>query len=455
MADRRPLQIAIDARVTPQVWGGVAHAAKGLIQGLGQLEDGDERYVIAVSKDEQREWIAPHLGSRHALADERSHRAAVARPSPSAATPWAKRVKDYVKARARSVVTDWDDTSFTWPQVEVSTGFFESLGCDVLHLPTQRFVLCAMPTVFNPHDLQHLHYPQFFDAHEIARREVAYRAGCRTARCVVVGSQWVKDDLVESYGVSPRRIRVIPEGAPTQFVRPQSSDDLAAVSATLGLAHPFIIYPAVAWPHKNHRALLEALRLLRDESGLIIHLVCTGGRYEPFWPEIQRYIRDLELAPQVRFLGFLPEEQLEAVYRLAAAMVQPSLFEASSLPIFEAWRAGIPVACSTATALPEQVVDAGLLFDPHDVRAIADAVRNVVTNQSLRRDLVARGAHRLQDFDWVRTAKGYRAAYRRVAGRPLSEEDRWLLSWESLRDVATPPSHDRDAVASVARQAAS
>ena len=108
----------------------------------------------------------------------------------------------------------------------------------------------------------------------------------------------------------------------------------------------------------------------------------------------------------------------------------PSLYEASSLPIFEAWLDGLPVACSNATALPEQVRDAALLFDPTDVGAIADAIVRVTTNADLRRDLRTRGYERLKDFDLLRTAKAYRAVYRRAGGLPLSDEDRWLLEWD-------------------------
>ena len=90
----------------------------------------------------------------------------------------------------------------------MSTGFHESLGCDVLHFPTQGFILCAMPTIYNPHDLQHLVYPQFFSPQTLAWRETVYPAGCRFAQTVVVGSQWVKEDVSPRDTVStPARCR--------------------------------------------------------------------------------------------------------------------------------------------------------------------------------------------------------------------------------------------------------
>ena len=114
----------------------------------------------------------------------------------------------------------------------------------------------------------------------------------------------------------------------------------------LALPATYALYPAVTWPHKNHLRLLDALAELRDQRGLVVNLVCTGAKYESHWPKIEQRIKDLNLASQVRFLGFLSEADLRAVYRLAQFLVLPSLFEADSCPIHEAWSEGLPVASS-------------------------------------------------------------------------------------------------------------
>jgi glycosyltransferase involved in cell wall biosynthesis len=189
----------------------------------------------------------------------------------------------------------------------------------------------------------------------------------------------------------------------------------------------------VTWPHKNHLGLFRALAQLRDERGLTLRLVCTGARYPEFWPRIEEGLRDFKLEGQVKFLGYVSEPDLRALYRLACCLVLPSLYEASSLPIFEAWFDGLPVACSNATALPEQVRDAAMLFDPTDPKAIADALVAATMDQESRRTLRNRGYERLKDFDVLRTAKAYRAVYRRAGGFPLTEEDRWLLQWDWMR----------------------
>jgi glycosyltransferase involved in cell wall biosynthesis len=415
-----PTKIAIDARVIPGRGAGVATAVKSLIQGLGELDDGTEEYRIVVATEEQRAWLKPVLGANQQV---------IIKPKPrqNPLTRVLPPLRPLVRYLQRGLATR------SWPEVPISDGFYEGLGCDVLHLPAQAFILCALPTVYNPHDLQHLRYPQFFDAWTLAWRETIYPAGCHFAQCVVVGSEWVKQDVIDRYGIDPAKIQVIPEAAPTAICPEPSADVLTQIQKKYQLDIPFMLYPAVTWPHKNHRQLFDALAHLRDAQGQSIRLVCTGARYEPSWPALEARIRELKLGDHVRFLGYVPEEDLRGLYRLARCVVMPSLYEASSLPVFEAWLDGTPVACSNATALPQQVLDAALLFDPRDVRSVAEAVAKLMNDSEARSDFRARGYERIKEFDLLRTAKAYRAVYRRTADLPLGDEDRWLLKWDWMR----------------------
>jgi glycosyltransferase involved in cell wall biosynthesis len=265
-----------------------------------------------------------------------------------------------------------------------------------------------------------------------------YPAGCHFAHTVIAGTQWIKDDIVTRYSINPEKVQVIPWASPTLAYSEPTTADLSAVRAKHGLEPPFALYPAAAWPHKNHIRLLEAIAHLRDERGITVRLVCTGSIADDFWlyhwPKIEQRRQQLNLGGQVKFLGFVPESEMRAIYRLAQFLVLPSLFEADSCPIHEAWSDGLPVASSNATALPDQVHDAGLLFDPKDVADIADAIARMATSKELRDKLRERGYCRMKDFDWERTAKAYRAVYRRAADRPLSVEDRMLLQWDWMRD---------------------
>jgi glycosyltransferase involved in cell wall biosynthesis len=244
----------------------------------------------------------------------------------------------------------------------------------------------------------------------------------------------VKDDLVRHYRIVPDKVQVIPWGPPSQPFAEPSTQDIARVREQHKLTEPFLLYPAMTWPHKNHIRLLEALAELRDESGLKLRLVCTGSHLEPYWSAIQKRIAELNLAGQVYFTGFISQVELRAIYRLAEFLIVPTLFESDSSPIYEAWLEGLPVACSNVTSLPAQTLNAARLFDPYDVAEIARAVRELATNEDLRADLRATGFERLKDYQWERTAKAYRALYRRTADRALSAEDRWLLNWDWMTD---------------------
>jgi glycosyltransferase involved in cell wall biosynthesis len=188
----------------------------------------------------------------------------------------------------------------------------------------------------------------------------------------------------------------------------------------------------MTWEHKNHLRLLEALALLRDREGLEVSFVCTGFKTD-FWPHVERRLKELGLEGQVRFPGLVSQEELRALYCAAQFVFVPTLFEAASAPVFEAWQMCAPVACSSVTSLPEQTAGAALLFEPFSVEEIARALARMATDGGLRDDLRRLGRRRLGDFSIERTARAYRAVYRRAAGRPLNSEDRHLLGWDWMR----------------------
>ena len=197
---------------------------------------------------------------------------------------------------------------------------------------------------------------------------------------------------------------------------------------------PFALYPAMTWEHKNHLRLLEAVAYLRDSEALDLRIICTGFKTD-FWPNIERRLNELGLNEAVKFPGLVPLNELNALYRAAQFVFVPTLFEAASAPVFEAWQHGAPVACSTVTSLPDQVADAALLFDPFAEKEIASALARMTTDFTLREDLRRRGTRRLKDFSLERTAKAYRAVYRRAGGRELSEEDRRLLAGDGMQQI--------------------
>ncbi len=165
-------------------------------------------------------------------------------------------------------------------------------------------------------------------------------------------------------------------------------------------------------PRKNLVRTVEALALLRAR-GLPHHLVLAGAAYFGDGPVHSAIVR-LGLEDRVHVLGFVPDEDLPALYTLADAFVYPSLYEGFGIPVLEAMACGTPVAASNATAIPEVAGRAALLFDPTDVEAIAGALARLLDDDVTARRLRSDGQIQAARFSWERTARETLKVYRRV-----------------------------------------
>jgi len=410
------LRICIDARRITGRAGGVEQFVIGLASGLSKLSDGNEEYLF-LTFAEQEDWIRPYVHGP-------------CRILRGSAVPRLVRWKLRVGRLLPTVRDIWHKLgSPSWrasDSLPRSDGTIERAGIEVMHFTFQSAFLTDVPSIYHPWDLQDLHLPQFFSPRQRAGREVSYRAFCKQARMVCVAATWVKADLVKHYHLPEEKIQVVPAASVLEAYAAPRPEDLQAVRSKLHLPETFAFYPAQTWAHKNHLGLLEALALLRSRHGLRIPFV-SSGRLNEFFRKIERQARRLRLTDQVRFLGFVSPLELQCLYKLCRCMVFPSKFEGFGLPLLEAFVAGVPTACSNVTCLPELAGDAALLFDPDKPEEIAEALRRLWTDEALRRTLIERGARNAARFSWERTARTFRAHYRRLAGRTLTEEDRALL----------------------------
>ncbi len=422
--------IAIDAQFQPgpQV-GGVQTQLAALVHALGQL-DGPERYLV-VTRPDGADWLQDELGpnQRTVFGPTRTARYAVRQILGAWWPPlWGAAQRAWLRF-ARDLGADLAPPGCTLE----SRAFYQRLGVAVVHVFHQSYVRTGLPVVFNPHDLQHEHFPEFFPPEVLARRRYIYRKACEEAAAVVAASWYTRDDVIARYHISSDKVWIIPLAPATAAYEAVSDAECEETLNKHAISTPFMFYPAATWEHKNHLRLLEAVVKLRRQ-GLDVHLVCTGAQLEPSWSKIMRFVTENTLDSVVRFLGFVPRRDLRALYTRCQFVVTPSLFEQASGPMFEAWQEGAPVAASNVTSLPEQAAGAALLFDPYSVEAIADAILRMSTDGALRRDLQRRGRVRLADFSWERTAKAYRALYRLLGRWPLTDEDRYLLGWDWMRD---------------------
>jgi len=166
----------------------------------------------------------------------------------------------------------------------------------------------------------------------------------------------------------------------------------------------YIFYPAQFWYHKNHINLLRALRYIKDKYNLEIPLILVGSKKNNF-ENVMNEIQNLGLSQQVKYLGYVPDEDMPYLYKLATALVMPTLFESVSMPIWEAFHLGCPVVSSNVCALPEQVGDAGLIFDPYNIQDMAEKIFIIWTNENLRNELVNKGFERVKDLTIENYAK--------------------------------------------------
>ena len=429
----RPLRVVIDARMADGSSGGVQQWVIGLAAALSQLTSGSERYLFLVNEG-QGDWLRPHLGGRcRIVVQPASLPAAAGKPPGAAGAPGGRsgqRRRLSIGQRLARGVRRRVTGRKPPPRLSPFEESMHDLDADIVHFPRQSASATRVPNIYQPWDLQHLHLPEFFTVEAREHRDKVYRAFCASASLIVVATTWVKQDVAAQYGIEPERIAVVNPPPVTFAYLPPTPAQEAATVERLALPARFAFYPALAWGHKNHERLFQALRQLRDRN-VLVPLVCSGHLNDRHSALVER-AGELGVADQVSFSGFLSEAEIQVVYRHATMLVFPSLYEGWGFPIVEAFAANLPVTCSNVTSLPALVGDAALVFDPLDPDAIAASIERLWLDAGLREALVDRGRARLRRLDWRSTAETMRAHYRRIAGRRLSADELRLLDAEPL-----------------------
>jgi glycosyltransferase involved in cell wall biosynthesis len=266
---------------------------------------------------------------------------------------------------------------------------------DILLAPIYVLALLhtSKPFAYTLHDLQERYYPENFSRWQRVWRHQVHSRLLRRTRRVICESQHVKTDIIRFFGV-PEARTVVMAAPPLRPVQTnETGADLQAVRTRLELPEKFLFYPAQFWSHKNHLRLIEAFREVVKEIPDLA-LVLTGKKRDEF-ETVMQAVKKFGLSEQVRHLGYVAQGDLQAIYRLAAALVMPSLFESVSIPIYEAFQAGTPVAASGILAIPEQVGDAGLLFDPTSITSIKQAILDIIRDPEAARLLGQKGRDKM------------------------------------------------------------
>jgi glycosyltransferase involved in cell wall biosynthesis len=287
-------------------------------------------------------------------------------------------------------------------------------GVDLLHsLASTAPLRGRFRRVVTIHDLIYARFPEAHSGlREKGMRVLVPQAARRSDR-VIVDSQSTRSDLIELLGIATERIDVVPLGlgavrraAPLPERETRSRFQLGEREVVLSLS--------AKRPHKNLLALIEALARIPSEHRPLLVLPGYPTAYEH---ELRERARALGVAGDVRFPAWVSAEELEGLWGLARAFVFPSLYEGFGLPVLEAMARGVPVACSSASSLPEVAGDAALLFDPHEEGAIAQAVSRLLGDDELRGRLRTLGLTQAERFTWERTARATLESYARALAR--------------------------------------
>jgi glycosyltransferase involved in cell wall biosynthesis len=250
-------------------------------------------------------------------------------------------------------------------------------------------------------DLQHRispWFPEVSAGDEWNRREKNYAELLRRATLIFTGTRQGRDDITAYYQVPSDRIKVLPF-LPPGFVldaarTPRDTDRLSKFE----LPARYLFYPAQFWPHKNHVLVLEACKIVRDETGWDIGVVFTGSDKGNL-NYVREYSDRLGLEKCVKFLGFVEKEDILELYRGAVCLVFPTFFGPDNLPPLEAFALGCPVIASDIPGAREQLGDAAILVSPTNERALVEAILGL-RNDEMRAQIVSAGLAVAAKADW-------------------------------------------------------
>lgn len=395
-------RILIDARLIDGQAGGIQQVVIGIAEGMSQL-DLSGFHIKFLCYEGHTEWLEPYLGSTLSVVQ-------VPKTSSNQAAT--------LRGKIHKKVSNWGRDHFGHligtrsirlsPEPESVRQF----NPDLIHFVHQNCFNTSRPYLFTPHDLQHEHYPQYFDKRTLMVRRYLYRTHAERASSVVCISESCREDVVRFLGVDEEKCALI-YNAPLNGNRSPATGSVVTTKEKYGLPDKFLYYPAKTYPHKNHKRLLESLHFLKLK-GIKIPLICSGSKTDYYYEYIYPLIEKLDLVDQVFFLGWLTETEVESVYELATGLIFPSEFEGFGLPLIEAMRAGLSVCCSNVSCILEIAGDAALTFDPVNTKSMATTMEELWVDTSLRMRLISQGYERALQYSWYVSAQRYLDLYRKL-----------------------------------------
>ena len=310
-------------------------------------------------------------------------------------------------SRFTKIVSPYKEFSFS-EQIGLAKQLY-SLKADLVHFGmVQQPVLYFRPVVTTIHDLTTLRFtnpaknPVIFKIKQLVYAIVIWVAAHKSKQ-IIVGSNYVKKDLMDYAAINPEKINVTLESAD------RITDEPEPITSLVG--KPFLMYVGRPTPHKNLWRLIQAFSQLKNQHPDLV--LALAGKLDSNYRAIQAKVQKAGIA-DVMFCGFVSEGQLRWLYENCQAYVFPSLSEGFGLPGLEAMAHQAPVVASNATCLPEIYGHAALYFNPTDIKDMTDAIDKVLSDQTLRQELIDSGSRHAQTFSWEKMAQETLAVYQKA-----------------------------------------
>ena len=348
----------------------------------GERESGNERYVLNLVR------------ALHDLELPAEFLVAVTDPSPFDGIITESQRWQFVRV-----------SSSPWRRLFIELpGLAKRRSLSLVHVTYAGPLFCSCPVVSTIHDVSYRPHPEWFSY----RDRLVLRGGIgmtlSRGASVITISQHSKVEIAKYYRLLPERIDVTPVAADPRF-RVLAPDALRRDRfLQLGVRSPYVLAVGNLQPRKNLARLVGAYAQLR-QAGEIPHQLVLAGKAQ--WNESNVYeaVRRAGIEKDVLFTGYVSEDDLVGLYNGADAFVYPSLYEGFGLPVVEAMACGVPVVTSKTTSIPEVAGDAALLVDPLDTDELAFAIRRVLLDRILNRELREKGMRQSAAFSWEQTAR--------------------------------------------------
>ena len=291
---------------------------------------------------------------------------------------------------------------------------------DLVHVQYTAPLFCPVPIVVTIHDVSYIERPEYLPILRTAQLQVSTRHTVKRAAKIITISEFSRQGVSKAFNIDPENIVVTPLASQEPFRPMNRARAVRTVADSLGIERPYILNVGDLHPRKNQIGLIRAFQELLNAHPELPHVLVLAGKHTWFASRVIEEVRRSGLEDRIVLTGFVDDDLLPALYNAADVFVFPSFYEGFGLPAIEAMACGRAVVCSSATALPEVVDGAAILFDPESIEEQTRAIRDILIDPELAARMEKKSLQRAAVFDWRETARKTLDVYYSVAERPAA-----------------------------------